>query len=74
MKYVTPTYLLLVFAAFCYQNLPGWIDAVAAEPLKQGALGLIVGTAVLLVVCTYVGTKRWRAAGLDLNGERPPED
>jgi len=74
MKYVTPTYLVLVFAAFCYQNLPAWIRDVAAEPLKQGAMALILGTAILLVVCTRVGEKRWRAAGLDVDGTRPAED
>jgi SNF family Na+-dependent transporter len=69
MKYVTPTYLLVVFAAFCWRNLGSWIRAVAAEPLKQGAMLLILGTIVLLVVCTRVGEKRWRAAGMDVDGK-----
>ncbi len=69
MKYVTPTYLLVVFVAFCWQNLPGWVGAVAAEPLKQGAIALIVATIVLLVMCTRVGERRWRAAGMDVDGK-----
>jgi len=69
MKYVTPTYLLVVFAAFCWRNLGSWIRAVAAEPLKQGAMLLILATVVLLVVCTRVGEKRWRAAGMDIDGK-----
>jgi SNF family Na+-dependent transporter len=69
MKYVTPTYLLVVFAAFCWQNLPAWIRAVAAEPLKQGAMALIIGTIVLLIMCTRVGERRWRAAGMDVDGK-----
>ena len=71
MKYVTPTYLLVVFAAFSYNNLPSWLGAVAAQPLKQGAMAMIVGTLVLLLICTRVGEKRWRAAGLDLDGREP---
>ena len=74
MKYVTPTYLLVVFAAFCWSNLPAWLRSVADEPLRQGAVGLILATAVLLVVCTRIGEKRWRAAGLDVDGREPAKD
>jgi len=74
MKYVTPTYLLVVFTAFAWQNLPAWIRSVADEPLRQGAVGLIAATILLLVVCVRIGEKRWRAAGLDLDGKLPPED
>ena len=69
MKYVAPTYLLVVFLAFSVRNLPDWLRAVAAEPLRQGAMALIVAVLALLVVCTRVGEKRWRAAGLDVDGE-----
>lgn len=74
MKYVTPTYLLVVFAAFCWSNLPAWLRSVADEPLRQGAVGLILATAVLLIVCTRIGEKRWRAAGLDVDGREPAKD
>jgi SNF family Na+-dependent transporter len=74
MKYVTPTYLLVVFVAFCWQNLGSWMRSVAAEPLQQGALTLVGATLVLLIVCTRIGAKRWEAAGLDLNGREPAED
>ena len=70
MKYVTPTYLIVVFAAFCKQNLPAWIQSVADEPLRQGALALIAATIILLVVCLRVGERRWRAAGMDLDGRQ----
>jgi len=74
MKYVTPTYLLVVFAAFCKDNLGTWIGDVVADPLQQGALGLVLATTLLLVVCTYIGEKRWRAAGLDIDGKLPATD
>ncbi len=70
MKYVTPTYLLVVFAAFAFQNLPAWIQGVASRPLSQAAIALIVATAVLLLVCTWIGERRWRAAGLDVDGRQ----
>jgi SNF family Na+-dependent transporter len=74
MKYVAPAYLLIVFAAFTVQNLPDWIRAVADEPLRQGAVALIGAVIVLLVVCVRIGEKRWRAAGLDLDGAQPLPD
>lgn len=74
LKYVTPTYLLVVFGAFCWSNLGDWVNQVQEQPLKQGAIGLILATAALLLFCTWIGEKRWRAAGLDVDGERPADD
>jgi SNF family Na+-dependent transporter len=74
MKYITPTYLLVVFAAFTVNNLPDWIRDAANSPLALGALALILAVTVLLVVCTRIGEKRWRAAGLDVDGQHPPAD
>jgi NSS family neurotransmitter:Na+ symporter len=73
MKYVAPVYLLAVFAAFTVQNLPNWITGVAGQPLAQGALALVAAVTVLLLVCVRIGEKRWRAAGLDLDGRQPAE-
>jgi SNF family Na+-dependent transporter len=74
MKYVAPAYLIIVFVAFSVQNLGGWIRGVAEEPLRQGALLLVVATIALLVVCTAIGEKRWRAAGLDVDGRHESAD
>ena len=70
MKYIAPIYLLVVFAAFSVNNLPSWIQGVIDEPLRQGALALIAAVIVLLVVCTRIGEKRWRAQGLDIDGRQ----
>ena len=35
---------------------------------------LILLVVVGLVTLTAVGTRRWRAAGLDVDGDRPAED
>jgi hypothetical protein len=74
MRYVAPLYLLIVFGAFCRKNLGDWVQAVLDEPLRQGALALIVAVIALLVVCTWIGERRWRAAGLDIDGTRAPDD
>ncbi len=73
MKFVAPIYLIVVFVAFCKSNLPAWIQAVRDDPARQGALALITATTLLLVVCTYLGEKRWRAAGIDLDGDKPAD-
>ena len=69
MKYVAPAYLLVVFVAFSVQNLPDWIRAAGSEPLRLGALAMIAALIALLVACTRVGEKRWRAAGMDVDGK-----
>ncbi|MBX3462993.1 MAG: sodium-dependent transporter [Planctomycetes bacterium] len=74
MRYLTPLFLIVVFVAFCYTNLEDWIRAVGKSPVKQMSIGLIGATVLLLVVCTRIGEKRWRAMGLDLDGKLPPPD
>jgi NSS family neurotransmitter:Na+ symporter len=74
MKYVAPIYLLVVFIAFTFQNLGDWLRAVAAEPLRQGAVALILAVTAFLVGCVWVGERRWKAAGLDIDGRQQPAD
>lgn len=74
MKYVAPLYLIIVFVAFCVQNLPSWVRSVAEQPERQGAIALIVAVTVFICVCVAIGTRRWRAAGLDIDGREPIRD
>ncbi len=74
IRYLTPLFLVVVFVAFCINNLGGWIDAVAQDGVKQMSVGVIGATILLLVVITRIGEKRWRAMGLDLDGRLPPPD
>ena len=68
IKWVTPLYLIIVFIAFCWSNLRSWVEGVAAEPAAQLALGFIALVTIGLLVITRIGEKRWRAAGLDIDG------
>ncbi|HTE50247.1 MAG TPA: hypothetical protein VK698_05190 [Kofleriaceae bacterium] len=74
MKYVAPLYLLIVLVGFCWQNLPASARSLAESPVAVETLLLVAGLLVLLLVLVRVGERRWRAAGMDLDGERPPED
>ncbi len=71
LKYVTPTYLLVVFAAFTWNNLGGWLRDALADPLQFGALALIVAVLALLMVCVRIGEQRWQLAGMDIDGREP---
>ncbi len=74
IKYVAPTYLIVVFAAFCRQSLGDRIDALVEDPVAAQTLGVVVFGLFALVVATRIGEKRWRAQGLDLDGKFPPDD
>lgn len=73
-RYLTPLFLVVVFIAFCWTNLGGWIKSVVDDSTKQLSIGVILATIVMLVVITAKGEKRWRAMGLDLDGKLPPPD
>jgi len=75
MKYVSPVYLLVIFLGFCWYNLPPYVQSVFGEATDDSARRavvyawlLILGTIAMLLVVTAIGTRRWRAAGLDIDG------
>jgi SNF family Na+-dependent transporter len=70
LKYITPTYLVVVFAAFAWSNLGTWVRNALAEPLQLGALALIVVVLAILTICARIGEKRWEAAGMDIDGRK----
>ena len=78
IKYVAPAYLLVVVAGFCTNNLPGYLSTLfgegqdAADARKTWVFLLL--TIAALVAITFVGARRWRAQGLDLDGRHPSHD
>lgn len=86
IKYVSPAYLLFIFGGFLVQSLPdstnedgsvtkGWITQIQEDQTIQISMLVILAVIALLMVCTAIGAKRWRAAGLDLDGnEAAPDD
>jgi uncharacterized membrane protein YhaH (DUF805 family) len=69
MKWVAPVYLLVVLIGFSYSQLPGKLRDIANNPIELWTVVIIVATLLLLVAVLAVGERRWRAAGLDLDGE-----
>jgi SNF family Na+-dependent transporter len=80
IKYIAPAYLLTAIFMFCRNNIlsrdgqAGWLAGLQQNPVARNTLILVGLVVVGLCVLTYVGEKRWRAAGLDVDGERPPEE
>ncbi len=72
MKYVSPAYLIIVFAGFLYQNLiqpyqkgepSKRVAQIMQETEVQFALGVIGVVAVGLVIVTWLGERRWLRRG-----------
>ena len=82
IKYVSPLYLIVVFVGFCLQAVPGYVRTVLGDaargirPDHDAQLAWLVIVAVMagLFAVTVVGSRRWRARGLDLDGLRGPDD
>lgn len=85
MKYVAPLYLLVVFAGFCWQKMPdkvgadgneikGYISQIQENPVVRNSVILIAVVIAGLALLTVIGTRRWRAAGMDVDGNHPPAD
>ena len=55
LKYVAPLYLLAVFGAFCFKNLPHWAAEVASSPVRQGAVLLIGVTLAATLIAIRFG-------------------
>lgn len=74
MKYIAPAYLLIVFSVFCVQNLGDWINDIMVSTNRQLALLLIVIVIGLLATCVFIGERRWRGRGLDVDGAEILDD
>jgi SNF family Na+-dependent transporter len=82
IKYVSPVYLIVIFVGFCWFNLPPYIRSVLGDPATGTppdrsviyAWLVILGTIAMLMIVTAIGSRRWRAAGMDIDGKLPADD
>jgi SNF family Na+-dependent transporter len=74
MKYVAPAYLLIVLGGFIYYNMGPKLSEAADNPIALWTLALIGAVILLLIVLVAAGERRWRAAGLDIDGRLPSQE
>jgi SNF family Na+-dependent transporter len=73
MKYVAPLYLIIIFVAFCFQNLGPSLRAAWASTGSRVGILVILATLVFLAVVVKMGETRWRAQGLDIDDTKPAD-
>ncbi len=59
VKYVSPLYLLTIFALWSNQNLPGYIESLRQGGIPLVTVGVIVGVFVLFLVLVRIAGSRW---------------
>lgn len=74
LKFVAPAYLLTAIYMFCTTDMGAMVKDLGANPAARNTMILIGLVIVGLMTLTYIGEKRWRAAGLDVDGDREPDD
>ena len=70
MKYIAPAYLLVVLVGYAAQNLGPALKRTTGDPVGLWTLVIIVAVIGLLVGILFIGERRWRGAGLDIDGRR----
>jgi len=61
VKYVSPSYLLVIFFLFLVQNAPDYARQLFADGAATLTAGFVVATAALLTLLVHYAGRRWRA-------------
>jgi NSS family neurotransmitter:Na+ symporter len=73
MKYIAPAYLIIVFVGFTVQNFRSSLAASWANTGARAGMMTIAAILVFLLVVTWKGEKRLRAAGVDIDDNTPAD-
>ncbi|WP_339747438.1 sodium-dependent transporter [uncultured Rubinisphaera sp.] len=63
LKYVTPFYLIVIFCAFCYSNVPGYVAAISKNEVAVASIMFILLVATFLIVLVHIAGIRWMKEG-----------
>jgi SNF family Na+-dependent transporter len=63
LKYVTPVYLIVIFGAFCYSNMPGYLKSISENRVAGYSLGFLIAVIGFLILMINIAGKRWDAQG-----------
>jgi hypothetical protein len=73
MRYVAPAYLIIVFVGFTVQNCSASLAASWASTGSRVGILTIAGLLLYLVIVTWMGERRLRAAGVDIDDATPTD-
>jgi len=73
MKWVAPAYLIIVFVGFTVQNFAASLQASWSSTGSRVAMLTIAGILAYLLIVTFFGEKRLRAAGVDIDDRNPAD-
>jgi SNF family Na+-dependent transporter len=63
LKYVVPVYLLTIFIAFCFQNVPGYVTSISNSPVALASIMFIGVVLAFLLFMIYIAGQRWQREG-----------
>jgi SNF family Na+-dependent transporter len=73
MKYIAPAYLLIVFIGFNIQSFRAELKNALASVGARVGLATIAALVIYLVIVTWMGEKRLKAAGYDIDDNTPAD-
>jgi NSS family neurotransmitter:Na+ symporter len=59
IRYVCPTYLVVILGAFAYQNFPTQARAIAENPAALVTVTFMIIVLAFLVLMVHLATRRW---------------
>lgn len=63
LMFVVPVYLLIIFVAFCINNVPGYIKSVSDNPAALSSIGFIGTVLIFLLILVHIAGRRWQEQG-----------
>ncbi len=70
IKYVSPTFLFVIFVMWCMNNLPARIEGIAAGGVALGAIMVLAALFIFLTLLVAIAGPRWQAETLDTHKTR----
>lgn len=72
IKYVAPSYLVIVFIGFCVQRLPGYVLGLGERPVAVATLVMVVLTYLVLWALAGRAQERWLREPPSYDEAEPP--
>lgn len=63
LKYVTPSYLLIIFGLFCWNNLPDYYASIMNSNIAKLTIGFIAVVLLFLMLLIRIAGTRWENEG-----------